>query len=160
MKHFESLARANWPVPGGGGCLTERMYMRHLGNGSMKEKLPSVSMIVSVRPQGPHPVLRIAEKRKNDKASLHTGGEDNTLTNVDVEPHRNARVFVKREGDGQVDPRHTLGLVEITPKQQMVKRRRLRTHGYHSCEQKQTSASAVLNHSRNTWRRACPGLSS
>ena len=38
-----------------------------------------------------------------------------TLTDVDVEPHRNARVLVEGERDRQVDPGHALGLVEVTP---------------------------------------------
>lgn len=41
--------------------------------------------------------------------------EKDILTGIDVEPHRNARVLVKGEGDDQVDPRHALRLVEVTP---------------------------------------------
>lgn len=37
------------------------------------------------------------------------------LTDVDIEPHRDARVLVKEEGHGQVGPRYALRLVEVTP---------------------------------------------
>lgn len=37
------------------------------------------------------------------------------LTDTDVEPHRDARVLMEREGDSQVDPSHALSSIEVTP---------------------------------------------
>lgn len=37
------------------------------------------------------------------------------LTDGDVQPHRDARILVQGEGDGQVKPGHALRLVEVAP---------------------------------------------